>query len=329
MGFGRRKVSWLPGLPAAPSRTTRFGGGPVALTDGIPDHSGGSAPDSHRLPSATDLRTRGFYSDETRLVHTTVNTARDPAPMVVAPIDGTDGTETTQIPTLPAARALARFPASAAVALCSLALATPASGSAAEPPPTVTTGTAGETGLTSAVLSGTVGSGAPLKGCWFEWGVPARFEARASCEHWQRATAGSGTAPAPVSAHASGMLSGTTYQWRVALVHNYLLGGYGNDTIWAGARGDVIWGDYHPEGQRKSQYDALHGGSGTDWIYSSHGYNQIWTGAGDDHLALVYGWGVVHCNGPGLKTLVMRYLPRNRRWRLIGCRRKKIVPYKA
>ena len=53
-----------------------------------------------------------------------------------------------------------------------------------------------------------------------------------------------------------------------------------------------------------------------DWIYSSHGHDEIWTGAGDDHVALVYGWGTVHCNGPGLKTLVMRLLRRNRHWRL-------------
>ena len=76
-------------------------------------------------------------------------------------------------------------------------------------------------------------------------------------------------------------------------VHNWLLGGYGNDTIFAGDDGDVIWGDYHPEGQPESQRDYLHGGPGEDWIYSSHGYNEIWTGAGNDHLALVYGHGIV------------------------------------
>jgi hypothetical protein len=69
-------------------------------------------------------------------------------------------------------------------------------------------------------------------------------------------------------------------------VHNWLLGGYGNDTIYAGDAGDVIWGDYQPEGQPESQRDYIHGGAGEDWIYSSHGYNEIWTGAGNDHLAL-------------------------------------------
>jgi RTX calcium-binding nonapeptide repeat (4 copies) len=114
-----------------------------------------------------------------------------------------------------------------------------------------------------------------------------------------------------------------------AHVHNWLLGGYGNDTIYAGEAGDVIWGDYHPEGQSEGEVDRLHGGAGDDWIYSSHGFNEIWTGAGDDHLALVYGHGVVHCDGPGVKTFVMRYLPQNRPWKLIGCSHKVLVRYRA
>jgi hypothetical protein len=112
-------------------------------------------------------------------------------------------------------------------------------------------------------------------------------------------------------------------------VHNWLLGGYGNDTIYAGEAGDVIWGDYHPEGQPESESDYLHGGAGNDWIYSSHGYNEIWTGAGEDHLALVYGHGTIYCNGPGVKTFVMRYLPQNRPWTLVGCTHKVLVRYRA
>ncbi len=112
-------------------------------------------------------------------------------------------------------------------------------------------------------------------------------------------------------------------------VHNWLLGGYGNDTIWAGREGDVIWGDYQPSRQSRTERDVIHGGPGVDWIYSSHGHSEIWTGAGDDHLALVYGWGTIHCNGPGMKTLVMRLLPRNRHWRLDGCRHIRIEPYRA
>ena len=76
-------------------------------------------------------------------------------------------------------------------------------------------------------------------------------------------------------------------------MHNYLLGGGGNDTIYAGNDGDVIWGDSHPGEQPTSQRDYLHGGEGEDWIYASYGENTIWTGAGNDHVALVYGHGTV------------------------------------
>lgn len=73
----------------------------------------------------------------------------------------------------------------------------------------------------------------------------------------------------------------------------------------------------------------LHGGAGEDWLYASHGDNVISTGAGDDHVALVYGFGTVYCNGPGLKTLVMRFLPANRHYKLVGCKRIAIDPYRA
>ncbi|HTY97745.1 MAG TPA: hypothetical protein VMB91_11940 [Solirubrobacteraceae bacterium] len=112
-------------------------------------------------------------------------------------------------------------------------------------------------------------------------------------------------------------------------VHNELLGGNGNDTIWAGERGDVIWGDFQPNGQPESQQDYLHGGRGNDFIYASHGHNVIWTGAGDDEVALIYGHGTVFCNGRGLKTLVVRYLPENRHYRLVGCDHVKLVRYRA
>ncbi len=112
-------------------------------------------------------------------------------------------------------------------------------------------------------------------------------------------------------------------------VHNWLLGGYGNDTIYGGNSGDVIWGDYRPSGQSEDEIDRIHGGAGEDWIYSSHGFNEIWTGAGNDHLALVYGHGTIYCNGKGLKTFVMRYLPQNRPWTLVGCEHKVINRYRA
>src|SRR3954453_12244426 len=61
---GRRQVSWLPGLPlsAFPARVAV----PVAALHlaraaASPGHSGGSAPDSHRLPFTTDLERAGVY----------------------------------------------------------------------------------------------------------------------------------------------------------------------------------------------------------------------------------------------------------------------------
>ena len=112
-------------------------------------------------------------------------------------------------------------------------------------------------------------------------------------------------------------------------VHNELLGGAGNDTIYAGNRGDVIWGDSNAQDNPTTQQDRLHGGPGNDWIYASHGHNIIWTSAGEDHVALVYGYGTVYCNGPGHKTFVMRKLPINRHWQLVGCTDLTIVPYAA
>ncbi|HEX2015110.1 MAG TPA: hypothetical protein VGN69_00320 [Solirubrobacteraceae bacterium] len=111
--------------------------------------------------------------------------------------------------------------------------------------------------------------------------------------------------------------------------HNELLGGHGNDTIFAGRAGDVMWGDYKPSGQPSSQADRIHGGPGRDFIYSSHGFSQIWTGAGNDQVMLVYGHGIVYCNGRGRKVLVMRRLARNRHWILHGCSHARIVPYAA
>lgn len=121
--------------------------------------------------------------------------------------------------------------------------------------------------------------------------------------------------------------SGTMRGWR--RVHNELLGGDGNDTVYAGEEGDVIWGDSHAGDQPTTQRDYLHGGPGSDWLYASHGHNVIWTGAGRDHVALVYGYGTVYCNGPGHKTLVMRKLPQNRHWKLVQCGNVTVIPYAA
>ncbi len=100
-------------------------------------------------------------------------------------------------------------------------------------------------------------------------------------------------------------------------VHNELLGGHGNDTLWAGPYGDVLWGDYKPSGQPTSQHDAIHGGVARDFIFASHGVNDIDTGAGDDWVKAHFGRGTIDC-GPGRDVL---YISRKaqRHYRISGC----------
>jgi len=78
-------------------------------------------------------------------------------------------------------------------------------------------------------------------------------------------------------------------------VHNELLGGHGNDQLYAGPAGDVLWGDYKPSGQPASQIDLIVGGAGRDFIYASHGKNTITAGAGNDWLKAHYGRGSIDC----------------------------------
>jgi hypothetical protein len=58
VGFGRRQVSWLPGLPLRafprPPWADRWLRAVRHAAMGIPGHSGGSAPDLHRLPYTND-----------------------------------------------------------------------------------------------------------------------------------------------------------------------------------------------------------------------------------------------------------------------------------
>jgi Ca2+-binding RTX toxin-like protein len=101
--------------------------------------------------------------------------------------------------------------------------------------------------------------------------------------------------------------------------HNELLGGHGDDTIHAGPAGDVLWGDYKPSGQPTSQVDRMYGGPGKDFIYASHGRNEIWTGGGDDVIHAHFGRGTIHCQGGNPIVYLSR---RGRRgYHLDGCRR--------
>lgn len=100
--------------------------------------------------------------------------------------------------------------------------------------------------------------------------------------------------------------------------HNELLGGHGNDKIYAGNVGDVLWGDYKPGGQPTSQIDRIYGGKGKDFIYASHGANYIHTGGGADQIHAHFGHGAIWCEG-GSPTVFLSHKSR-RGYQLHGCR---------
>jgi len=87
--------------------------------------------------------------------------------------------------------------------------------------------------------------------------------------------------------------------------NDLMLGGPGSDTIYGGAGNDVIWGDSHPVPDNPgTQDDRLYGGTGNNWIYTSHGYNVVFTGPGNNHVFAYFGHGTIHCGaGHNIVTL--------------------------
>jgi Ca2+-binding RTX toxin-like protein len=106
-------------------------------------------------------------------------------------------------------------------------------------------------------------------------------------------------------------------------VHNELLGGHGNDTIFAGPHGDVLWADFMPNGPKR-QRDRLTGGAGNDFIYGGPGRNVIEAGPGDDFVKSRYGRGRIDC-GEGNDVL---YTSRRfrKRYRITRCERRSVRP---
>jgi hypothetical protein len=104
-------------------------------------------------------------------------------------------------------------------------------------------------------------------------------------------------------------------------VHNWLLGGYGNDTIVGGNVGDVIWADYHPSGVPRFQTATIHAGDGRNVIYANDTQNYVWTGTNPRTVvhAHVSGIsGVIHCQSPGITVFLG--VVSERHFKLDGCR---------
>jgi Ca2+-binding RTX toxin-like protein len=103
-------------------------------------------------------------------------------------------------------------------------------------------------------------------------------------------------------------------------VHNWLLGGYGSDTIIGGDKGDVIWGDYHPDGKPAHQTAVIFTGNGRNVIYANDTVNYVWTGTSPRtvvHAFLRGISGVIHCESSGIVVYLSKTSQRH--FKLDGC----------
>jgi Ca2+-binding RTX toxin-like protein len=93
------------------------------------------------------------------------------------------------------------------------------------------------------------------------------------------------------------VLDGGDHQFAGTADNDELLGHHGDDTIVGGAGKDVLWGDWQANNP-SNQTDVLRGGDGNDFLYPSHGKNNMYGGAGNDRIIAYYGHGLIDC-GPG------------------------------
>jgi hypothetical protein len=103
-------------------------------------------------------------------------------------------------------------------------------------------------------------------------------------------------------------------------VHNWLLGGYGNDTIIGGDVGDVIWGDYHPSGGPPSQTAKIYAGNGRNVIYADDTHDYVWTGTNPGTVVHAHNpgtSGAIHCQSAGVIVFLSTVSERD--FKLYGC----------
>jgi hypothetical protein len=103
-------------------------------------------------------------------------------------------------------------------------------------------------------------------------------------------------------------------------VHNWLLGGYGSDTIVGGEKGDVIWGDYQDCCWPKHQTAIIHAGNGRNVIYANDTLNYVWTGTNARTVVHAHASGisgVIHCQNPGIVVFLSTVSERH--FQLDGC----------
>jgi hypothetical protein len=77
-----------------------------------------------------------------------------------------------------------------------------------------------------------------------------------------------------------------------------LLGHHGDEKLIGGAGKDILWGDWDPKNNTTAQSDVLRGSDGNDFLYPSHGKNNMYGGDGNDRIIAYYGHGLIDC-GPG------------------------------
>jgi hypothetical protein len=104
-------------------------------------------------------------------------------------------------------------------------------------------------------------------------------------------------------------------------VHNWLLGGYGNDTITGGDHGDVIWADYHPSGEPTLQTAVIRAGNGRNVIYANDTRDYVWTGTNPRTVVHAHASGisgVIHCQAAGIVVYLSTVSERH--FTLDGCK---------